>query len=214
MQALRPLSEGRAVAALASGALLLLQATPLQQAGGGVSWHVAEELPASPPPSTSLCGLDPLLRGPTHCFAAASNTRLHVWSAEPPPTEGGLRLLTAELAACVESHALDRPPLALLSAATEILAVCADGAVARFARTYAHADAACAAPADAWVLGAAQEPAASVASAGPHDASASRGWGAPLVGPAGAPGGAPGGARRTAARPCCSAAVPASRSER
>ena len=214
MQALRPLSEGRAVAALASGALLLLQATPLQQAGGGVSWHVAEELPASPPPSTSLCGLDPLLRGPTHCFAAASNTRLHVWSAEPPPTEGGLRLLTAELAACVESHALDRPPLALLSAATEILAVCADGAVARFARTYAHADAACAAPADAWVLGAAQEPAASVASAGPHDASASRGWGAPLVGPAGAPGGVTGGARRTAARPCCSAAVPASRSER
>ena len=116
VQALRPLSEGRAVTALASGALLLLQATPLQQAGGGVSWHVAEELPASPPPATSLCSLDADHCGPTHCFAAASTARLHVWSAEePPPTEGGLRLLTAELAACVESHALDRPPLALLS---------------------------------------------------------------------------------------------------
>ena len=98
----------------------------------------------------------------------------------------------------------------LLSAATEILAVSADGGVARFARTYAHADAPGAAPAAASMPGAAQEAAASAASAGAHDASASRGWGAPLVGPAGAPG----GARRTAARPCCSAAVPASRSER
>jgi hypothetical protein len=90
------------VTALASGALLLLQATTLQQAGGGVSWHVAEELPASPPPATSLCGLDPLLRGPTHCFAAASHARLQVWSAEPLPAEGGLQLLTAELATCLE----------------------------------------------------------------------------------------------------------------
>ena len=99
----------------------------------------------------------------------------------------------------------------LLSAATEILAVSADGGVARFARTYAHADAPGAAPAAASMPGgAAQELAAVAASAGAHDASASRGWGAPLVGPAGAPG----GARRTAARPCCSAAVPASRSER
>ena len=102
MRALRPLSDGRAVTALASGAMLLLQATPLQQAGGGVSWHVAEEIPASPPPATSLCGLDPLLRGPTHCFAAASHARLCVWSAEPLPAEGGLQLLTAELATCLE----------------------------------------------------------------------------------------------------------------
>jgi len=86
--------------------MLLLQATPLQQAGGGVSWHVAEEIPASPPPATSLCGLDPLLRGPTHCFAAASHARLHVWSAEPLPAEGGLQgglqLLAAQLATCRE----------------------------------------------------------------------------------------------------------------
>ena len=102
MRALRPLSDGRAVTALASGAMLLLQATPLQQAGGGVSWHVAEEIPASPPPATSLCGLDPLLRGPTHCFAAASHARLHVWSAEPLPAEGGLQLLAAQLATCLE----------------------------------------------------------------------------------------------------------------
>ena len=105
MRALRPLSDGRAVTALASGAMLLLQATPLQQAGGGVSWHVAEEIPASPPPATSLCGLDPLLRGPTHCFAAASHARLCVWSAEPLPAEGGLQLLAAELATCLEVRA-------------------------------------------------------------------------------------------------------------
>ena len=73
--------------------------------GDAVSWHVAEEIPASPPPATRLCGLDALLRGPTHCFAAASHARLHVWSAEPLPAEGGLQLLTAELATCLEVRA-------------------------------------------------------------------------------------------------------------